>query len=89
MHSNEKLFWWAKTYRKKIKGSKILVLNTLRKEPHISHFTLQQAIDLSQELQVPQTYCTHISHQLGRHDAVTDELPEKITLAWDGMRLEV
>lgn len=73
--------------KEKIKGSRILVLNTLRKQPHISHFTLQEAIDLVHELQIPQAYFTHISHQLGRHEDVTGELPEGINLAYDGLEI--
>ena len=73
--------------KEKIKGSQILVLNTLRKQPHISHFTLQEAIDLVHELQIPQAYFTHISHQLGRHAAISSELPEGIALAYDGLEI--
>lgn len=73
--------------KEKIRGSQILVLNTLRKQPHISHFTLQEAIDLVQELQVPQAYFTHISHQLGRHSDISKELPAGIELAYDGLEI--
>jgi phosphoribosyl 1,2-cyclic phosphate phosphodiesterase len=75
--------------KQKIKGSKVLVLNALRKEKHLSHFTLQEAIDLSVELQVPTTYFTHISHQLGLHDEVSKELPAGMFLAYDGLVLHV
>lgn len=71
----------------KMRGSQILVLNALRREKHISHFTLDEAIALAQELRVPQTYFTHISHQLGRHGEVNDELPQGIQLAYDGLQL--
>ena len=56
--------------KEKIRGSKVLVLNALRNEPHISHFTLQEAIDLANELKVPEVYFTHIIHQLGTHEYV-------------------
>ena len=75
--------------KEKIKGSKVLVLNALRKTAHISHFTLDEAIALAQELEVPQTYFTHISHQLGLHQEVNEELPEGIALAYDGLKLEL
>jgi phosphoribosyl 1,2-cyclic phosphate phosphodiesterase len=75
--------------KQKIKGSKVLVLNALRKEKHLSHFTLQEAIDLSVELQVPTTYFTHISHQLGLHEEVSKELPAGMFLAYDGLVLHV
>lgn len=75
--------------KEKIKGSQILVLNALRKQKHISHFSLGEAIDLVNELQVPQAYFTHISHQLGLHAEVNAELPEGIQLAYDGLKLEI
>jgi phosphoribosyl 1,2-cyclic phosphate phosphodiesterase len=73
--------------KEKIKGSTVMVLNALRKEPHISHFTLDEAIAQVQELQIPQSYFTHISHQLGLHQQINAELPKGIELAWDGMQL--
>ena len=71
--------------KQKIIGSKVLVLNALRREKHISHFSLEEAIQLANELQVPQTYFTHISHQLGRHQDINKELPPNIRLAFDGL----
>ena len=71
----------------KILGSKILVLNALRNEPHISHFTLQEAVNLAAELQIPQAYFTHISHQLGLHEEVTELLPAGNALAFDGLQI--
>jgi phosphoribosyl 1,2-cyclic phosphate phosphodiesterase len=73
--------------KEKIKGADILVLNALRKEDHISHFTLQQAIDLVHELEIPTAYFTHISHQLGKHKDVNASLPKGIQLAYDGLKL--
>lgn len=75
--------------KEKIRGTEILVLNALRKEKHISHFTLEEAIALAQELEVPQTYITHLSHQMGKHADVCKELPPGIGLAWDGLRFKV
>lgn len=73
----------------KIKGSEVLVLNTLRKEKHISHFTLNEGIALAQSLNIPQTYFTHISHQMGLHEEVMKELPNGIELAYDGLEFSV
>jgi len=70
-----------------IRGSKVLVLNALRKEKHISHFSLEEAIDLARKLDIPSTYLTHISHQLGKHEDVSKELPEGVYLAYDGLTL--
>jgi phosphoribosyl 1,2-cyclic phosphate phosphodiesterase len=71
----------------KIRNSRILVLNALRREPHISHFTLEQAIALVEDLQPERAYFTHISHQLGLHADVQKELPGNITIAYDGLKL--
>lgn len=67
----------------KIVGSDILVLNALRRESHISHFTMDEAIAISTKLNPKQTYFTHISHQLGKHQDVDAELPAGINLAYD------
>lgn len=75
--------------KEKIKGSEVLVLNALRKEDHISHFTLQQAVDLVQELEVPSAYFTHVSHQLGKHDEINAILPQGIQLAYDGLEISI
>jgi phosphoribosyl 1,2-cyclic phosphate phosphodiesterase len=77
----------AEEEKEKIKGSKVLVLNALRKEKHISHFSLEEAIALGQELGIPQIYLTHISHQLGLHEEVTLELPAGVALAYDGLEV--
>jgi phosphoribosyl 1,2-cyclic phosphate phosphodiesterase len=71
--------------KEKIKGSKILVVNALRKAPHISHFTLDEAIALVDELNIPEAYFTHISHQLGFHQHINAALPQHIKLAYDGL----
>jgi len=73
----------------KIRGSRILVLNALRKEKHLSHFTLSEAIELAKSLDVPQVYFTHISHQLGSHAEVSAELPAGFNLAYDGLAIQV
>lgn len=74
---------------KKIEGTKTLVINALRKETHISHFTLNEAIEISRQLHIKQTYLTHISHQLGLHDIINNELPKNISLAYDELVIEV
>jgi phosphoribosyl 1,2-cyclic phosphate phosphodiesterase len=74
--------------KEKIKGSEVLVLNALRKQKHISHFTLGEATDLVKELKVPTAYFTHVSHQLGLHAAIEAELPENVHLAYDGLELQ-
>ncbi|MDB5231326.1 MAG: beta-lactamase [Chitinophagaceae bacterium] len=73
--------------KEKIKGSSVLVLNALRHEEHIAHFTLDEAVELIEELKVPNAYLTHISHQLGKHKDVEHKLPPHIRLAYDGMQI--
>jgi len=72
-----------------LRGADTIVLNALRKEPHISHFTLAQAVEILEELAPRRAYLTHISHQLGRHREVEAELPAWIRLAYDGLKIEV
>ncbi|MDQ4142043.1 MAG: MBL fold metallo-hydrolase [Bacteroidota bacterium] len=74
--------------KKIIQGSEIIVLNALRHEPHISHFSLNEAIELLEELQPKKAYLTHISHLLGLHHEVEAELPDYIRLAYDGLKVE-
>jgi phosphoribosyl 1,2-cyclic phosphate phosphodiesterase len=73
--------------KEKIKGSKILVLNALRKEAHQSHFTLAEAVALADELKVPAVYFTHISHQLGLYKHINGELPANMQLAYDQLSI--
>ncbi|MBA4240483.1 MAG: hypothetical protein C0448_07150 [Sphingobacteriaceae bacterium] len=75
--------------KEKIKGSKTIVINSLRREEHVSHYTFQQAIDLMTELKPEKAYFTHISHQLGLHEEVSKELPPFIELAYDGLQIEI
>lgn len=69
--------------KEKIKGSEILVLNALRYKKHVSHFTLPEAMEVADELNIPQVYFTHISHQLGRHKDVNETLTPHRLLAYD------
>ena len=71
----------------KIRGSEQIVLNALRQEKHLSHFSLAEAVAEVQELGVPQAWFTHISHQLGRHADVGPTLPDGMNLAYDGLVL--
>jgi phosphoribosyl 1,2-cyclic phosphate phosphodiesterase len=75
--------------KKKIRGTKTLVINALQIEKHISHFTFTEAIAFAKEIGAERTYFTHISHRLGRHASILALLPKHITLAYDGLVLEV
>ena len=78
-----------KPEKEKIAGSEVLVLNTLRKEKHISHFSLSEAVLLAEELKIPQTFFTHMSHQMGRHSEINRELPGGICLSYDGLVINI
>jgi phosphoribosyl 1,2-cyclic phosphate phosphodiesterase len=73
----------------KLRGTEILVLNALQRAAHISHFNLEQAIEVAAKVNARQTFLTHISHKLGLHADVTKELPENIGLAYDGLQIEL
>ncbi len=73
--------------KQKIIGSKYLVINGLRKQKHISHYTLNEAVSLIEEIKPEFGYITHISHQMGCHEEVNAELPPNIKLAFDGLTI--
>jgi phosphoribosyl 1,2-cyclic phosphate phosphodiesterase len=70
---------------KKIEGSRIVVINALRKQKHCSHFNLSQAVDILEKLKPKKGVLTHISHQMGSYNDVQKELPGFIKLAYDGL----
>lgn len=70
---------------KRLAGVDVLVLNALRREAHVSHFTLAEAMEWASRIGARRTYFTHISHQLGTHEAVSAELPSGVALAYDGL----
>lgn len=73
----------------RLKGTRVLVLNALQREKHISHFNLSEAIEMAGRIGAEKTFFTHISHKLGLHKAVEAELPESIALAYDGLSVDV
>ncbi len=73
----------------KLRGLKVLVLNALRRTEHLSHFTLDEAVAIAQELKPEMTYLTHLSHLMGCHADVAAELPAGIQVAYDGLCVEV
>ena len=73
----------------KIKGSKIFVVNALQKEPHISHYTLEEALELVKEISPEKAYFTHLSHKMGLQKEVEKELPENVYLAYDGLQVTI
>ncbi len=77
------------TSMERIRGSKVIVLNALRRESHISHFSLPEAVEILTDLAPQRGYLTHIGHQLGRHRDVEAELPDFVRLAYDGLRVDL
>ncbi len=74
--------------KEKIKGSRYLVLNALRREKHPSHFTLEEALELIEDLKPEKAWLTHLSHQMGRHSIVNSQLPKGVECAFDGLEVE-
>ncbi|MEM1318701.1 MAG: MBL fold metallo-hydrolase [Bacteroidota bacterium] len=72
----------------KVRGTRLLVLNALHHKEHHSHLNLEQALAIINEVQPEQAYLTHISHQMGRHDEISELLPPGVALAYDGLRLQ-
>jgi len=75
--------------KEKLKGVEVLILNALRKEKHISHFNLDEALELIQEINPKQAYLTHISHLMGTHSETEMELPANVKIAYDGLVFHV
>lgn len=73
----------------KIKGSKIVVLNALQKEPHVSHYTVEEAVEVIQKINPDKAYFVHMGHRLGKHADEEKELPQNIHFAYDGLVLEL
>lgn len=72
----------------KVKGCKILVINALRKEKHLSHFTLEEALEVGKSTGAEQIYFTHISHLMGKHEDVSLDLPSHVQIAYDGLQID-
>ncbi|NOU48918.1 MAG: MBL fold metallo-hydrolase [Bacteroidales bacterium] len=72
-----------------LRGVKILIIDALRKYKHPSHFTLDEAIEVAKQLGSEQTFFTHISHLMGKSCDINPVLPEGMSLAWDGLQIEI
>lgn len=73
----------------KIKGTKVLIINALREEEHISHFNLKEALNFIEIIKPERAYLTHISHLLGFHEEVQSNLPKNVFLAYDTLQIEI
>jgi phosphoribosyl 1,2-cyclic phosphate phosphodiesterase len=75
--------------KEKLRGLDCFVVNALRHESHISHFTLNEALSLIDDVKPQRAYITHISHQMGIHRKVQAGLPKNVFLAYDGLEVSV
>lgn len=73
----------------KIKGTKILVLNALQQTPHLSHFTLAEALQMIEIINPEVAYLTHLSHTMGMHAEVLKTLPQNVKIAYDGLKINM
>ena len=78
-----------KEEKEKLKGLDVLVVNALRKDPHPTHFNLEEALHFIGEVKPAKAYLTHISNRLGFHQKVSRELPENVFLAYDGLVIDL
>lgn len=79
----------SETEKQKLAGTKLLIVNALRREEHIAHFNLEEALAFIQEVKPDKAYLTHISHLFGKHEDIEKELPENVFVAYDGLTLEI
>lgn len=79
----------SKHEKEKIKGSKVLVINALQHKEHVSHFSLDQALTIIEEVKPQQAFIVHISHKMGLHREISKLLPSHIELAFDGLSVEI
>ena len=73
----------------KLTNLDVLVINALRFDPHPSHLNVDEAINIIDQINPKMTYFTHISHNMGFHEEVCNKLPNNISLAYDGLILEL
>ncbi len=72
----------------KLQDLDILIINCLQRKSHISHFNLEQVLELINFLKPKVSYLTHVSHNLGLHKKIQEELPENVFLAWDQLKIK-
>ena len=72
----------------KLEGLDHFIINCVRRGRHISHFSLEGALSVAERVGAKHTWLTHLSHQLPRHSELTEELPENVMPAYDGLTIE-
>ncbi|MGB1103704.1 MAG: MBL fold metallo-hydrolase [Crocinitomicaceae bacterium] len=73
----------------KVHGTEVLVINALRKTPHLSHFTLYEALEIIETIGPKRAYLTHLSHLMGKHEDIQKELPDNVFVAYDGLKIQI
>jgi phosphoribosyl 1,2-cyclic phosphate phosphodiesterase len=73
----------------KVKGTRILIVNALRKEKHISHFNLEEALEIIEKIKPEKAFLTHLSHTFGKHRDIQNELPENVFVGYDGLKIRI
>jgi phosphoribosyl 1,2-cyclic phosphate phosphodiesterase len=73
----------------KIKGSEVLIINTLRKEKHYSHFSLSETLNIIEIIKPKQAFLTHVGHQIGLYEKISQELPKNVVLAYDTLSFDL
>jgi phosphoribosyl 1,2-cyclic phosphate phosphodiesterase len=73
----------------RLRGTRVLALNALQLEKHVSHFNLEEALAVAARVGAARTYFIHISHKLGRHQTIEKQLPAPVRLAYDGLSVTV
>ncbi len=79
----------SESEKKKVKGAKVLIVNALHRSPHLSHFNLEEALAFIKEVKPEKAYLTHISHLFGKHEEILSELPENVSLCYDGLEIVI
>jgi len=72
-----------------LQGVEILVVNALQEAPHISHFTLEEALQFIASVNPEAAYLTHISHRFGTHNYIQSKLPDGVYVAYDQLQIEI
>ena len=73
----------------KLQGIDVLVMSALRINNHISHLSLEEALEIAGKIGARKTYFTHMSHDMGLHEEVNNRLPADIQLAYDGLQMSI